>query len=67
MASYTGDTETRTGDAGPQVVCVWCGGVIRAAAAKPAKHMCQSCFARMMREHGRAHRQGDGRRYASDR
>jgi hypothetical protein len=29
--------------------------------------MCQSCFARMMREHGRAHRQGDGRRYASDR
>jgi hypothetical protein len=33
MASYTGDMETQRGDAGPQVVCVWCSGVIRAAAA----------------------------------
>ena len=59
--------ETRRGDAGPQVVCVWCGGVIRAAAAKAAKRMCQPCFARMMREYNRAHHQGDGRRPASDR
>jgi len=49
------------------VVCVWCGGVIRAAAEKAAKRMCQPCFARMMREYNRAHRQGDGRRQASDR
>jgi hypothetical protein len=67
MASYTGDMKTRRGGDRPQVVCVWCGGVIRAAAAKPAKRMCQPCFARMMREHGRAHRQDAGRRHASDR
>jgi hypothetical protein len=34
---------------------------------KAAKRMCQPCFARMMREHSRAHRQDAGRRYASDR
>jgi hypothetical protein len=67
MASYTNYMETQRGNAGPQVVCVWCGGVIRAAAVKAAKRMCQPCFARMMREHSRAHRQGDGQRHASDR
>jgi hypothetical protein len=41
--------------------------VIRSGASKAVKRMCQPCFARMMREHSRAHRQGDGPRYASDR
>jgi hypothetical protein len=67
MASYTGDMESRKGDGRPQVVCVWCGGVIRSAASKAAKRMCQPCFARMMREHGRANRQGAGPSYASER
>jgi hypothetical protein len=67
MGSYTSDMETQRGDAGPQVVCVWCGGVIRAPAPKAAKRMCQPCFARMMREHSRAHRQDATRRHASDR
>ncbi|HWW76059.1 MAG TPA: hypothetical protein VNZ44_11705 [Pyrinomonadaceae bacterium] len=52
---------------GLKVVCAWCGGVIRAAASKPSQGMCQACFARMMQEHGRAHRTGAGWRDASDR
>ena len=67
MESYGYDMETRRGQGGPQVVCAWCGGVIRDGAAKSAKRMCQPCFERMMREHGRAHRQGAGRIHASDR
>lgn len=50
-----------------KVVCSWCGGVIRREAAKPSKGMCQTCFARMMHEHSRAHRLRDGLRDASDR
>jgi hypothetical protein len=57
--------ELRAGGAA-EVVCAWCGGVIRAA-AKPAQRMCQACFARMMREHSRAHRPRVGRGDASDR
>ena len=49
------------------VVCAWCGHLIRRGAAKATKRMCQLCFARMMREHSRAHMRGDARRYASDR
>lgn len=67
MMSYTGNTDRRRSDCRPQVVCAWCGGVIRSAAAKAALRTCQPCFARMMREHGRAHRQDAGRRYASER
>lgn len=50
-----------------KVVCVWCGGVIRAAASKPSQGMCQTCFARMMREHTRAQTVRAGWRDASDR
>jgi hypothetical protein len=46
---------------------VWCGGVIRSAAAKAAKRMCQTCFARMMREHSRAHQTQASLPHASDR
>jgi hypothetical protein len=53
--------------AGAEVVCAWCGSLIRHGASKPAQRMCQHCFVRMMREHVRAHRQDAGRRYASDR
>lgn len=67
MMSYTGDTGRRRSDGRPQVVCAWCGGVIRSAAAKAALRTCQPCFARMMREYSRAHRQDAGRRYASER
>ena len=67
MVKETGDIETRKGGSESQVVCVWCGGVIRSAASKAAKRMCQPCFARMMREHSRAHSQDAGRRYASER
>jgi hypothetical protein len=67
MASYTDDTESQKVGGRPKVVCVWCGGVIRSDAAKAAKRMCQPCFARMMREHSRAHMRDAVRRYASDR
>jgi hypothetical protein len=55
METYTDKAEAQKTDGGPQVVCVWCGGVIRSAATKAAKRMCQTCFERMMREHSRAH------------
>jgi hypothetical protein len=55
METYTDKTEAQRTDGVPQVVCVWCGGVIRSAATKAAKRMCQPCFERMMREHSRAH------------
>jgi len=67
MTPDTGDMESQKGDGRAKVVCAWCGGVIRSAAPKAAKRMCQPCFARMMREHGRAHLQGAGRSYASER
>jgi hypothetical protein len=67
MATYTSDTESQRGDDRPKVVCAWCGGVIRNAAAKAATRMCQPCFARMMREHSRAHQSPAVRGNASDR
>jgi hypothetical protein len=67
MTSYTGNTRAQRGGKGSDVVCAWCGGVIRSAAAKAALRMCQTCFARMMREHSLAHQPRDNRRDASDR
>lgn len=55
MDTYIDKGEARRTDGKPQVVCVWCGGVIRSAAAKAAKRMCQPCFEGMMREYSRAH------------
>ena len=55
MDTYTDKAGAQITDGGAQVVCVWCGGVIRSAAEKAAKRMCQPCFERMMREHSRAH------------
>ena len=55
MDTYTDKAEAQGTDGGPQVVCVWCGGVIRSAATKAVKRMCQPCFEGMMREHSRAH------------
>lgn len=62
-----GEVNVPQGNEGSSVVCVWCGGVIRSAAAKPSQGMCQTCFARMMREHSRAHQLRGGLRDASDR
>jgi hypothetical protein len=67
MNTYTDNAGAQRADGGPQVVCVWCGGVIRSAAAKDAKRMCQSCFVRMMREHSRAHRSRSPLSRASER
>ena len=67
MGSYKNYMESQNGEGRPKVVCAWCDGVIRSAAAKAAKRMCQTCFARMMREHSRAHRRDAGRGYASER
>ena len=67
MTSYAGDAEARRGGQGAEVVCAWCAGVIRRAAAKAARRMCQPCFARMMREHSRAHQPRAGSRDASER
>jgi hypothetical protein len=67
MISYTSNTKAGRAGAASEVVCVWCGGVIRSGAAKSAKRMCQPCFARMMREHSRAHQSQAAGRDASDR
>lgn len=67
MSSYTGDGGAQRGGKGSEVVCAWCGGVIRTAAAKAAQRMCQQCFARMMREHSRAHQPRTNSHDASDR
>jgi hypothetical protein len=56
MNTHTDKAEAQRTGGGPQVVCTWCDGVIRSAAAKAAKRMCRPCFARMMSEHSRAHR-----------
>lgn len=61
------EVESKRGGGSLKVVCVWCGGVIRPDAAKPSKGMCQTCFARMMHEHSRAHRLRAGLRDASER
>jgi hypothetical protein len=61
------DEGGQRGGAGAEVVCSWCGGLIRRTASKAARRMCQPCFARMMSEHSRAHRQRAGSRDASDR
>ena len=67
MISYQGNAGGQGREDAPQVVCVWCGGVIRRAAAKAAKRMCQPCFARMMREHSRAHQPQGSLPHASER
>jgi hypothetical protein len=66
MTPHAGETDVQRGEGRPLVVCAWCGGVIRVA-AKAALRTCQPCFTRLMREHGRAHRQDAVRRYASER
>jgi hypothetical protein len=55
MNTHTDKAEARRTGGASLVVCAWCGGVIRSAAAKAAQRMCQPCFARMMSEHNRAH------------
>ncbi|HEX8150509.1 MAG TPA: hypothetical protein VF591_25220 [Pyrinomonadaceae bacterium] len=67
MISYTDNIGGRRGEEAPQVVCAWCGGVIRSAASKATKRMCQSCFARMMREYSRAHQPPSALPHASER
>lgn len=61
------EVDVQRGGESLNVVCTWCGGVIRPAAAKPKKGMCQTCFERMMSEHTRPHRLRAGWRDASDR
>jgi hypothetical protein len=60
------EAEAPQGVGRSQVLCAWCGGVIRHA-AKPSQGMCQTCFTHMMREHSRAHRLRTGRGDASER
>ena len=67
MLSYTDKAGVQRSANGSDVVCAWCGDVIRSAAAKAALRMCQPCFARMMREHSLAHRTRADSRDASDR
>lgn len=67
MISYTNNSGEQRRDDTPKVVCVWCGGVIRAATGKAAKRMCQPCFAHMMREHSRAHQPQGSLPHASER
>jgi hypothetical protein len=38
MISYTGNRGTQSGGEDSDVVCAWCGGVIRTAAAKAASY-----------------------------
>ncbi len=67
MISQTRNKRARGAADEPRVVCVWCGAVIRSAAVKSARRMCQGCFARMMQEHNRAHQPQAGCRGASER
>jgi hypothetical protein len=67
MDMYTDKAEAQRTDGGPQVVCVWCGRVIRSAATKAAKRMCQPCFESMMREHSRTHSSRRTQGHASER
>ncbi len=67
MISYTDNVGRQRREGEPQVVCVWCGGVIRDDASKARKRMCQPCFERMMREHSRAHQPPAGLPHASER
>ena len=53
MDKHTGKAGAQRTDGEPQAVCAWCGRVIRSAATKAAKRMCQTCFEGMMREHSR--------------
>lgn len=55
METYTEEAEAQRTEGGPQVVCVWCGQIIRSAAKKAARRMCLTCFEHMMREHTHAH------------
>lgn len=61
------DTDEQRGGGVVEVVCSWCGGLIRRGVTKAARRMCQPCFARMMREHSRAHQPHASLRHASDR
>ncbi len=67
MISYTGNVGGQSRDDAPKVVCVWCGGVIRDAAGRSAKRMCQPCFARMMRDYSREHQPQGSLPHASER
>ena len=67
MIPYTGNMGGARRDEAPQVVCAWCGGVIRRGASKAAKRMCQPCFERMMREYSRAHQPPTALPHASER
>ena len=67
MIPYTGNMGGGRQDEAPQVVCAWCGGVIRSGASKVAKRMCQPCFERMMREYSRAHQPPTALPHASER
>ncbi len=68
MVQYTDNVGEQRKEDGSQVVCVWCGGVIRGGASKARKRMCQPCFERMMREHfSRAHQSPSDPPHASER
>ncbi len=45
----------RRGETGLEIVCAWCGGVIRRSSARAGEGMCESCFARMIREYIRTY------------
>ncbi|HEY0006950.1 MAG TPA: hypothetical protein VGB17_19375 [Pyrinomonadaceae bacterium] len=51
-----------------QVVCSWCGHLIRRTSAKDSHGMCLKCYARMLQEHNRSPaREGQAPRRSSDR
>jgi hypothetical protein len=67
MMSHAREAEARKGGRGSDVVCAWCGGVMRGGASKARKRMCQPCFERMMREYSRAHQSPSAVPHASER
>ena len=52
---------------GFQVVCAWCGAVIRQNSAKNSQGMCLQCYARILREHNRSYAQAGKSLKASER
>jgi hypothetical protein len=59
--------EKSQGRGGFQVLCVWCGAVIRHDGVKESRGMCLECYARMLHDYNRRDFRADAATKASQR